>query len=161
MKPRSLIVALVLLLVLFFAGVNWPLFSEPSTLNLVLTSIEAPLGLVMLGVIGFLSLLFLFVAGRIEGGALVESSQGRKELEKARRLAESAEQSRFEKLHKQVERGFESLADRLDDVVTQGEQEELSKTIQHDSDEVVEKIEAVEGELKKEIQEAAQKPRER
>mgnify|MGYP001300085739 CR=1 FL=1 len=55
---RALIFCLVLALVALFAAINWPLFNALTPISLGFTIVQAPLGLIMLGLVALLSALF-------------------------------------------------------------------------------------------------------
>ena len=102
-RPRTLFVLLVLVLLGAFAALNWPTFTAPATLNLLFLRIEAPLGLTMLGVVAALTLLYLLFVIGVETAALLEARRHARELEAQRRLADEAEASRFAELRRYLE----------------------------------------------------------
>jgi uncharacterized integral membrane protein len=59
MNIRTILIIVMLCLVCVFAALNWSVIMAPTTLSMVFTTIEAPLGLVMLGLIILLVMLFL------------------------------------------------------------------------------------------------------
>ena len=59
MYLRTLLILIVLGAVAIFAAINWKAFMAPTTLSVVFANVEAPLGLILLAVIGLLTLLFL------------------------------------------------------------------------------------------------------
>jgi len=87
-----------LLLVGLFALLNWTAFATPTPLSLGVATVEAPLGLVMLGVVVFISLLFTVWAISLQASALLEGRRQTKELQAQRELADKAEASRFTEL---------------------------------------------------------------
>ena len=115
MNVRTLTVALVLGLLLLFAGLNWQAFTAPTHLNLLFTRVEAPLGLVMLGVVLFLTLLYVLFSLGVEASALLEVRRYARELYQVRKQLEDAETSRFIELKRYLEGEFA----RLDEVQTQ------------------------------------------
>ena len=95
---RALVFFLVLVLVGFFALINWPAFSALTPLSLGVTTVEAPLGLIMLGLIAFLCVLFTVWVISLQASALIESRRQTRELQAQRELADRAEASRFTEL---------------------------------------------------------------
>lgn len=97
-----------------FALLNWPLLTEPASLNLLVTRAYAPPGLVLLGLTAIFVVVFFLTA--ISGwlGGLQESRRLHQELESARELAKEAEKSRFSQLRTMLAKGMEQLNDRLD-----------------------------------------------
>ena len=95
---RALVFFLVLVLVGFFALINWPAFSALTPLSLGVTTVQAPLGLIMLGLIAFLCVLFTVWVISLQAGSLMDSRRQTRELQAQRELADRAEASRFTEL---------------------------------------------------------------
>ncbi len=95
---RALTLFAVLVLIGLFALINWPAFTALTPISLVFTTVQAPLGLIMLGLAFFLSLLFTMWAISIQAGTLQETRRHTKELQAQRELADTAEASRFTEL---------------------------------------------------------------
>lgn len=108
-QVRTVVLGVMLLAVLVFAGLNWTGFSEPTELSLLVTTVTAPIGLVMLGVVALLTVFFTIVVARYHMQLLMETSRTAKELEKVRSLAERAEESRLQELR-------EYLAEELGEI---------------------------------------------
>lgn len=102
-KLRTVVFLVVLFLLVLFAAVNWPLFTEISTMSVVFGTVAAPLGIVMLMVVGGLSILYLLMLARAEAGALIGSHRNAKELDEARRIALNAEESRLHDLRTELD----------------------------------------------------------
>lgn len=98
MKHHNLALLLVLISVVVFAMLNWGVFITPTELSLGFTSVKMPLGLVMLGLLGFVSLLFLMYVVYLQASALVETRRQGRESRANRELADQAESSRFTEL---------------------------------------------------------------
>lgn len=109
-----LITWITLVLLAGFALLNWPLLTEPASLDLLVTRAYAPPGLVLLGLTAIFVVVFFLTA--ISGwlGGLQESHRLHQELESARELAQEAEESRFSELQAMLAKGMEQLNDRLD-----------------------------------------------
>lgn len=99
---RALVFFLVLVLVGLFALINWPAFSALTTLSLGFTTVEAPLGLIMMGFIVFLCVLFTVWVISLQAASLMESRRQTKELQAQRDLADKAEASRFTELRTEL-----------------------------------------------------------
>jgi uncharacterized integral membrane protein len=95
---RTLLVLGVLVLTGLFALLNWTAFSTPTTLFLGFTSVEAPLGVIMLGLVALLSVVFVIWAISLQATLLMEQRRQSKELQAQRDLADTAEASRFTEL---------------------------------------------------------------
>ncbi len=113
MNIRTLTVVLVLGLLLLFAGLNWQAFTAPTPLNLLFTRVEAPLGLVMLGVVLVLTLLYVLFSLGVEASALLEVRRYARELYQVRKQLEDAEASRFTELKRYLEGAFAQLDEAL------------------------------------------------
>jgi uncharacterized integral membrane protein len=107
-----------------FALLNWTAFTTPATLSLLFTEVQAPLGLIMLGMVVFLTLLFTLWAISLQASTLLEARRQNRELQAQRDLADKAEASRFVELRGYVgaelertvaasNRGHEELLARL------------------------------------------------
>lgn len=118
MKYHTIIVIAVLLLMMLFAGLNWDLFTTTSMLNLLFTQVEAPLGVLMLMIIVGLSLVFLVVVGTLETGAMLHNRRSAKELDKARKLAENKEVSRYNELRELLDSELATIDSKLNDILT-------------------------------------------
>ena len=98
MRFRTLFLFLLLVATGLFALLNWPAFTTTSTLSLGFGTIEAPIGLLMLGVVFLLGAMSLALVIYVQGSALVDTRRQSKELQAQRELADSAEASRFTEL---------------------------------------------------------------
>lgn len=99
---RALAFFLVLVLVGLFALINWSAFSALTPLSLGFTTVQAPLGLIMLGFIAFLCVLFTVWVISLQAVSLMESRRQTKELQAQRDLADRAEASRFTELRTEL-----------------------------------------------------------
>lgn len=99
MKARTLLLLLALGAIAAFTALNWSAFMTPTTLSLGVAVVQAPLGLVMLGLVAFLAALFLVFVVYLQTSGLMEARRHARELQANRELAEQAETSRFTELH--------------------------------------------------------------
>jgi uncharacterized integral membrane protein len=109
MSVRSLLVIIVLGLLAIFTIVNWGTFITPTHLSLVVTSVEAPLGLVMLGFTAVLAAVLLAYALKVQINALSDTRRQSEELRRQRELADQAEASRFTELRQYLEQELASI----------------------------------------------------
>lgn len=98
MKLHSLLLLLVLMVIALFAALNWGVFLSPTELSLGYTTVHLPLGLVMLGLLVFVTMLFLAFVVYLQGSVLLEARRHSRELQANRELADQAEASRFTEL---------------------------------------------------------------
>ena len=99
---RALIFFLVLVAVGLFAAINWSVFTALTTISLGFTTVQAPLGLIMLGLVAFLSVLFTVWVIVLQATSLRDARRQTKELQAQRDLADRAEASRFTELRADV-----------------------------------------------------------
>ena len=111
MSPRTLLVVVVLALLAIFAIGNWDAFIAPTPLWLIVTRVEAPLGLVMLGFTAVLAAVLMAYALRVQVTALAEGRRQAEELRRQRDLADKAEASRFTDLRRFIEQEMAGLRD--------------------------------------------------
>lgn len=103
MKIQSFLLLLILSLIAVFAVLNWSVFLVPADLSLGVAVVQMPLGVVMLGLLVLMTVLFLVFAAYIQTSALLEFRRHSKELQGHRELAEKAEASRFTELRSQLD----------------------------------------------------------
>jgi len=95
---RALVLFLVLLFVGLFALINWGAFVAPTPLSLGFTTVQAPLGLIMLALVAFLCVLFTVWVITLQARSLRDARRQTRELQTQRDLADKAEASRFTEL---------------------------------------------------------------
>lgn len=98
MRFRSAVLFLVVLAIAALAFLNWPMLAVSTTVSLGLTTIEAPLGLLMLGLTTLLAIFFVAYVLSLQGSVLLETRRHTKEMQVQRELADKAEASRFTEL---------------------------------------------------------------
>jgi len=98
MHFRSAVLFLVVLAIAALAALNWTALSTPTTVSLGLTTFEAPLGLLMLGLTTLLAIFFVAYVLSLQGSVLLETRRHTKEMQVQRELADKAEASRFTEL---------------------------------------------------------------
>ena len=138
MYLRTLLILIVLGAVAIFAAINWKAFMAPTTLSVVFATVEAPLGLILLAVVGLLTLLFLLYVVYLQSSVLMENRRNARELQAQRELAEQAEASRISQLRSFLESELRRL----------GEKTEESKVV------VLAKLEALERELRSVVEQS-------
>ena len=113
MGLRSILLIVLLALLAAFVALNWAAFTASTSLTLGFTSVQAPLGLVMLALSALLALVFLGFALYVRTSALLEGRRQMKELQAQRELADKAEASRITRLQQSLEAGFERMAEQM------------------------------------------------
>jgi hypothetical protein len=114
MYLRTLLIFVVLGLVAVFSALNWSAFIAPTVLSLGFTTVEAPLGLILLAIVGLLTLLFLVYVTYLQSTVLFETRRHSRELQAQRELAEQAEASRFNQLRAFIETELEKVAGEIE-----------------------------------------------
>lgn len=112
MKIRTLLLLLVLGAIAAFAALNWGAFMAPTILSLGFAEVQAPLGLVMLGLLAFLTAVFLVFVTYLQTSVLLEARRHSRELKTQRELADQAEASRFTELRGFLEEELKKQADQ-------------------------------------------------
>lgn len=106
MKILGPLIFVGLILLGVFALANWSVLSAPTTLSFVAFSLEAPLGLVLLGTILVFVALFTVYVLVLRTSMLMDTRRHANELRDQHQLAEKAEASRLSELRSQLEREF-------------------------------------------------------
>ena len=134
MSLRAVLLLVVFAVLAIFVVVNWPAFTAPASLSLLVGTVEAPLGIVMLAITGALALVFLAYAFWLQATVLLETRRTTRELAAQRQLADQAEASRFTELRTALDARF----DRLEAAARAGTtgdgaraRDELRDTIEH------------------------------
>lgn len=98
MRTRMVVLVVPILLIAAFVAFNWSEFLRPVTLSLGLGIFDAPLGMIMLGLLTLAVLGFLVSTASMETDNLLASRQHARDMAALRELADKAEVSRFTEL---------------------------------------------------------------
>lgn len=110
---RVLLLVLAIVLVSGFAAQNWPEINRSSELLFGPIVMDAPLGLILLSLLGIALVAFLLASFASRTRALVESRHHYKTLEAQRELADKAEASRFTELRAHLDRMHHEMREEL------------------------------------------------
>jgi uncharacterized integral membrane protein len=110
MSLRSVVLLIVAIVIVVFAGANWPAMTTPTDISLLVTNIHAPLGLILLGLMVLLCVMFVLFAVYLQGAGLLEARRHARELAAQRELADSAEASRVTELRGVLEQEMAGLS---------------------------------------------------
>jgi len=99
--------------VALLATVNWTTLTAPAPLNLLVTQVQVPLGVVLLGTTAVLVVLFGVAHLRNQVGSLLETRRLLREAQRAHERADEAEASRIRGLSDQIDKEFRLLDRRL------------------------------------------------
>lgn len=105
-------------LIVVFAGLNWPALTATTSLDLLVMQVQAPLGMVLLGMTSVFVVLFVIATLYSRVSGLLESRRMHKEVRNAQDLADRAEASRIEGLQHLIATEFRMLNERLSRVET-------------------------------------------
>lgn len=142
MRGRNVFLLVLIILMAVFAWRNWAVFSEEKTLSLIFTQVTAPFGIVMLSIMAVLVVVYFLYTVGLETAALLEVKKYARELLSTRKLADEAEASRFSELKKWLEGELENL------------KAQSPAGLEAKLQEVVERIDRVEHELREDIEKA-------
>ncbi|TNF62264.1 MAG: DUF1049 domain-containing protein [Burkholderiales bacterium] len=98
MSIRSIVLIVALLLVAAFVALNLEEVFRPTTLNFAFAQVQAPMGLVLLGMLCVLLVLFLLLMVFNQTAHLIEVRRISREAADQRQLADKAETSRYMEL---------------------------------------------------------------
>ena len=115
MNLRSLALLIAFALVGVFITLNWTLISQNTPLNFGIAQVDAPLGLVLVGMIITLSALFLLYIVYMQANMLLEHRRRDKEMAEQRALADMAEASRFTDLRQYLQDEINNIARARED----------------------------------------------
>ena len=103
MRAKSIFLVLFIAVVAAFVALNVSEFTRASVLSLGFTSVQVPLGLVMLALLAAVAVIFLGVMIYMQSSNLLETRNYARELSTQRELADKAEASRFTELRQYLE----------------------------------------------------------
>ena len=113
MNSRTLVLLLIVAATAALAVLNWTALSEPSPISLGVTTVDAPLGLIMLGLTVLLGVFFIAYVLSLQGSVLLDTRRHTKEMQAQRELADKAEASRFTELRAFLENQHEQTQSQL------------------------------------------------
>ena len=119
MYLRTILIVIMIGALALFTAANWNAFTTPTTLSLIAGAVEAPLGPMLLGVVGVLTALFLIYIVYLPSSVPFETRRHERELHTQRELAEHAESSRIQDLRASLETKLDELGRRNDSEIMQ------------------------------------------
>lgn len=105
---------IVVMLIVVLAGLNWTTLTTPAPIDLLVMRIEAPLGVIMLGLTGTLVLLFFIATLRNQISSLLEANRLNKEVRRLQGVEDKATSHEIAALRQLVEEKMNHLNQRLD-----------------------------------------------
>lgn len=113
MHFRTIILTLIVVAIAVLAALNWNTLAAPTAVSLGVSSVEAPLGLIMLALTVLLAIFFVAYVLTLQGSVLMETRRHAKEMAAQRELADRAEASRFTELREVLENQHRAWQDTL------------------------------------------------
>jgi uncharacterized integral membrane protein len=142
MRARLIFIVVAIVLLAAFSALNWSEITRTAPLSFGVITSQAPMGLILLVVLGLTLAVFLISSATQEARYLMEHRRHAKALEAQRVLADTAEASRFTDLrqyldtHLRENRQREAIADtEFEKAMVQsqrelrGELEQMNKTL--------------------------------
>ncbi len=114
MKTITTLVAVIVLVILGVALLNWNLVTQATPVNLFVTTVNLSMPLLLLIGMVIVAVLYFATLGRIRMEAAIESRELHRELDRARRTAEKAEESRIADLRAYLDREIPQIELKLD-----------------------------------------------
>lgn len=112
MRFRTLLLIALMLVIAGFVALNFDAVMQMTNLNLGVAEIQAPLGLVMLGLLVIVFAIFLIALLFFQASHAVELRRVTKEATEQRNLADKAEASRFTELREFLKAELQKTAER-------------------------------------------------
>lgn len=112
MRTRTILLVVAILLVAGFAALNWSEMVRSTPLSFGILVADAPLGLILMGLLVLTLLLFLASAAAMRTQSLMDYRNHQKTLEAQRELADKAEASRFVDLRNHMDQHLKAMRER-------------------------------------------------
>ena len=110
MKLRNLLLLAVLAMLSIFVAINWSAIMTPTSVSLLFTTMEVPLGLILLAVTALLIVIFLGFVAYMQSSLIISRQRLMRDLDAQRELANKAEASRFTDLHDYLKNELQQLS---------------------------------------------------
>ena len=114
MRLRALLTAVILLLLVAFAVINWPVLIQPVPVNLLVSTEQVRLGLALLAVTLGVVLLYFVMLAVTEARMRRERELHAVETTRLRRLTDESEASRYTELRRYLSAEIANLHGKLD-----------------------------------------------
>ena len=149
MRPLFIVTTVALMLLALLSALNLQELLRPTEINLGWRTLEAPLGLVMLGLAGLGLVLALLAAGMSGMGHARERKRLEQDLQAQKDLAEKAEGSRFAEIQRHLDLQAQASEHREREQMSQFERrlDLLRQALQRQLDDVGNSLAAYIGEV--------------
>ena len=156
MKFIGVTIIFALFLLGAFLLVNWDVIIAPTQLSFLFFEAKSSVGLISLGIALVFAILFVGYSFTLRTRMLMEGRRYAHEIEVQRKLADSAETSRFDQLREQITLEFANLhtanQDTRSSLMTRSE--ELEQSLQKSLDEDTNSLSAAMGEMEEKLDRA-------
>jgi len=105
---------IVVMVIVVLSVLNWNTLMTPAPIELMVLRIEAPLGVIMVGLTGVLILLFFVATLRNQISTLLESNRLNKEIRRLQSAGEGTLSRELSSLREQMQARFDRIDARLD-----------------------------------------------
>ena len=112
MRARLVLLLVAILLVAGFAALNWAEFMRNTSLNFGLFRTDAPLGVILLGLLGLGVIVVLISSAATSSRMMRTENRYSRDVQAQRDLAERAEASRFTELRQRLDDHFRDSRQR-------------------------------------------------
>jgi len=156
MKYIGAMIVFALFLLCLFLFVNWGAMTAPTKLSFLFFDAEGSFGLIFLGVTLVFAVLFVAYSFTLRTRMLLEGHRHTQQLEAQRKLAESAETSRFDRLREQITTEFERVrsANQNDHDSLMTRNEEMEQSLRKSLVETTNGLSAAMGEMEEKLDRA-------
>lgn len=153
MKFIGAIIIFALFLLGAFLLANWDVISAPTQLSFLFFEAKGSVGLISLGIALVFAILFIGYSFTLRTRMLMEGRRYDHEIGVQRKLADSAETSRFDQLREQITLEFANLHKAKQDTRSSliARTEELEKSLQKSLDETINSLLASMGEMEEKL----------
>jgi len=119
MQAPTVLLLAILALVGIFTVANWGVIMAPTTVSMLVTDVQAPLGLILVSITLLLTALFLIFVVYLQTNVLLDARRHSKELQAQRELADKAEASRFTDLRTYLDVELRKVAGQVTEAKTE------------------------------------------
>lgn len=113
MKAPTVLLLAVLALIAVFTAANWGVIMAPTKVSMLVTDVQAPLGLILVSITLLLTALFLIFVVYLQTNVLLDARRHSRELQAQRQLADKAEASRFTDLRGYLDTELRRIGDQV------------------------------------------------
>jgi hypothetical protein len=117
MRIKTILLLIVAIAIAAFLSINWRVFATPANFSFLVGSVDVPIGVVIVGLLGLVILTVAVYVAVWQGAILRDVRRQSKELQAQRSLADNAEASRFTELATLVREEMSRLDQRFDAAV--------------------------------------------